>query len=151
MTLTGPLGFNLAPPSCYISKCLESLVKVSKVIWRSQPSYKILWSSFERNVWKDKLHPSKKNISQSPSPVRVKVWSGIETAIQILFLNWSFSSIRLHSKMHFMIFSPKLFCFFFQQLSLWRHCFNLVVVSNGLNARAFALKQWALLLYQMPC
>ena len=35
---------------------LKTLTRVLKVSWSSQLLYKILWSSFERKFWKDKLH-----------------------------------------------------------------------------------------------
>ena len=49
----------LPPPSSY-NLNLKAFIKVSKVSWIYQPSYKVLWSSFERKFWKDKLNFSKK-------------------------------------------------------------------------------------------
>ena len=63
--------FSLVLPSSYTCS-LKVLTKVSKVDWSSQLSYKILWSSFERDFRKDKLHFSQKNHSWKPVFFRVK-------------------------------------------------------------------------------
>ena len=63
LTLVPPSGYTFQP---------KALIKVTKVSWTSQLSYKILWSLFERKSRKDKLHFSQKTPCKSPGSNRVK-------------------------------------------------------------------------------
>ena len=101
--------FSLAPPSCYTLN-LKKLTEVSKVSWSSQFSYKILWSSFEKKIIKDKLHFSEKTPPKSPG------FLGLDFTVQnacwlknhTLFWLWnSTDTIREHFliEFNFLVFS----------------------------------------------
>jgi hypothetical protein len=74
----------LAPPSGYALN-LKALIKVSKVSWRSQLSYEILRSSFERKFDKTNFPPPK-------SPHRLGLISALIT--NFLTAIWDYSVVK---------------------------------------------------------
>ena len=73
----------LAPPRGYTLN-LKLLIKVSKVSWTSQLSYKVLWSSFDRNFRKDFI-----SLKKTPPKSPVQLGLRYTTYLESILKTWS--------------------------------------------------------------